>query len=154
MDLIVTEKGIEITWEASSSQDIVKYVIYRGSSLGSLEPIDEVEADRSSYVDENPPETGSYLYVIGAVDDAGNEAKSSETQTRHVIAGAEPQPNPFTPLSADSRYNQITFLADMLEGGEGVFAVKIYDMEGDLVFENEALEGAKAFLLINSSVYT
>jgi fibronectin type 3 domain-containing protein len=132
MELIVTEKGIEIAWEASSSQDIVKYVIYRGSSLGSLEPIDEVDADRSSYMDESPPEAGSYLYVIGAVDDAGNEAKSSETQTRHVIAGAEPQPNPFTPLSAD-----------MVEGGEGVFAVKIYDMEGDLVFENEAVEGAK-----------
>ncbi len=143
MDLIVTEKGIEIAWEASSSQDVVKYVIYRGSSLGSLEPIDEVEADRNSYLDENPPEAGSYMYVVGAVDDAGNEAKSSETQTRHVIAGAEPQPNPFTPLSADSRYNQITFPADMVEGGEGVFAVKIYDLEGDLVFEDEALEGAK-----------
>lgn len=143
MDLMVTEKGIEIAWEASSSQDVVKYVIYRGPSLGSLEPIDEVEADRSSYVDENPPEAGSYLYVVGAVDDAGNEAKSSETQTRHVIAGAEPQPNPFTPLSADSRYNQIIFPADMVEGGEGVFAVKIYDLEGDLVFENEAVEGAK-----------
>ncbi len=143
MDLIVTEKGIEIAWEASSSQDIVKYIIYRGLSLGSLEPIDEVEADRSSYVDENPPEAGSYLYVIGAVDDAGNEAKSSETQTRHVIAGAEPQPNPFTPLSADPRYNQVTFPAAIVEGGEGIFAVKIYDLEGDLVFESEPLEGAK-----------
>jgi hypothetical protein len=146
-EIKVTERGLEINWEASSSRDVVRYVIYRGASLDFLNPIDEVSAQvdvvEYSYMDANPPAAGSYLYVVAAVDDAGKEAKSSATQSRQALAGAEPQPNPFTPLSADSRYNQITFPASIVEGGEGIFAVKIYDLEGDLVFEKEAVEGSK-----------
>jgi hypothetical protein len=142
----VIEKGIEITWEPSPSHDVVNYIIYRGASLNSLNPIDQVDAQadivQNSYVDEDPPTVGSYLYVVAAVDDAGNEAKSSTTQPRQEL-GESPQPNPFTPLSADSRYNQITFPAAIVEGGEGTFAIKIYDLEGDIVFEKEAEEGSR-----------
>jgi len=30
-----------------------------------------------------------------------------------------------------------------VEGGEVIFAIKIYDLEGDVVFEKEAEEGSK-----------
>ena len=142
-ELKITEKGVEITWEASSSRDVVKYVIYRGASIDSIDPVDEVDAETVSYTDENPPTSGSYLYVIAAVDDAGMEAKSSPTQSRQTLSGAEPQPNPFTPLSADSMYNQVIFPAAMLEGAEGTFAIRIFDLDGHLVFEEEAEEGSK-----------
>jgi hypothetical protein len=142
-ELMITDKGVEITWEASISRDVVRYVIYRGPSVDSLEPIDEVGTDATSYTDEMPPTTGSYLYVIAAVDDSGREAKSSPTQFRQALSGAEPQPNPFTPLSGDARFNQVTFPVAIVEAGEGTFAVKIFDLEGDLIFEKEAEEGSK-----------
>ena len=134
---------IEISWEASSSHDVVKYIIYRGASLDSLEPIDELESDAISHIDENPPAVGSYLYVVGAVDDVGNTSRSLATLPRQALSGAEPQPNPFTPLSANPIYNQITFPTAIVEGGEGTFAVKIYDLEGDLVADKESEEGTK-----------
>ena len=80
---------------------------------------------------------------MSAVDDAGNESKSSPTQIRHVISGDKPQPNPFTPRSTDPRFNQITFPITMVKGGEGDFAIKIYDLDGSPVFEKEAEEGSK-----------
>ncbi len=139
----VTEKGIEIVWEASFSRDVVKYVIYRGASIDSLEPIDEVDAETISYTDKNPPTAGSYLYVVAAVDDAGREAKSSATQSRQTLTGPDPYPNPFTPLSADSRYKQVAFPAAIVKDGEGTFTVRIFDLEGDLVFEKETEEGSQ-----------
>lgn len=141
-EIKVVEKGIEITWDPSLSKDVVKYLIYRGTSIDSLKLIDEVSKN-NSYIDKNPPESGSYLYVVAAVDESGNETKSLPTQIRKTISGDKPQPNPFTPLSSDSRYNQITFPITIVKGGEGSFAIKIYDLEGNLVFEKEAEEGIK-----------
>ena len=142
-EVTVTERGIEITWEASQSQDLEKYVIYRGASLDSREPVAEAGPEAVSYLDENPPTSGSFLYVVVAVDDVGNESTPSPTQLRQVLSGIEPQPNPFTPLSGDPRFNQISFPAALMEGGEGAFAVKILDLEGDVVFEEETPEGSK-----------
>jgi hypothetical protein len=139
-EITVTDKGNEISWTASPSQDIEMYIVYRGASLGSLEPIEEAAPDVTSHIDENPPESGSYLYAVVAIDDAGAESPPSATQLRQVLSGVEPQPNPFTPLSADPRYNQVTFPAIMLEGGEGAFAIRIFDLEGDLVFEEEVMD--------------
>ena len=142
-ELKVLDKGIEIDWELSTSSDVIKYIISRGASAGSATKIAEVDSTKNTYLDTKPPETGSYLYVVSAVDDAGNESKSSPTQTRHVVSGDKPQPNPFTPLSTDSRFNQITFPITMVKGGEGTFAIKIYDLEGSPVFEKEADSGSR-----------
>ncbi len=141
-ELKVVEKGIEITWDPSLSKDVVKYLIYRGASVNSLKLIGEV-IQKSSFLDNNPPESGSYLYVVSAVDEAGNETKSLPSQIRRAVSGDKPQPNPFTPLSSDSRYNQVTFPITIVKGGEGSFTIKIYDLEGNLVFEKEAEEGIK-----------
>ncbi|MBD3180878.1 hypothetical protein GF312_01200 [Candidatus Poribacteria bacterium] len=136
-------EGIEVVWESSVSRDVVNYIVYRGSSVDSLESIAELDSEATFYIDDNPPDSGSYVYVIGAVDDAGNESRSSATLPRQVFSGAKPQPNPFTPLSTDARFNQVIFPAAMVAGGEGVFYVNIYDLEGYLITEIEAPEGSK-----------
>ena len=139
-----SKEGVEIRWQPSKSGDVVNYVIYRGESLDSLDVIHEIsDPAASSYVDEDPPAEGRYLNVVAAVDEAGNETKSSPTLTRQVLSDAKPQPNPFTPLSADPTYNQITFPAAMVEGGEGTFAITVYDLEGDVVFDEQAEGGSK-----------
>lgn len=145
-EVTATDKGIEIFWQPSISKDVVKYIVYRGGSLESREPIGELPPDAVSYMDKNPPESGSYLYIVVAVDDVGTESTPSATQLRQVLSGIDPQPNPFTPLSADSRYNQIAFPAAMVEEGEGSFSIKVFDLDGDLVFELEADENSKEIM--------
>jgi hypothetical protein len=146
-DVELIEDGIKISWNISPSMDVVKYIIYRGVSLSSLEPIDEVKVVEGtlpySYVDKNPPPSGSYIYAVKAIDDSGKEALSNPTQSRQSSSGQKPWPNPFTPLSKE--FNQVIFPLSMLEseGGEGAFDIKIYDLEGYLVFEKEADEGSK-----------
>jgi hypothetical protein len=142
-ELKVTDKGIEIDWEPSPSSDVVKYVIYRGVTENSVTKIDEIDSTKNSYIDTKPPESGSYLYVVAAVDESDNEGKSSPTQSRYVVSGDKPQPNPFTPRSPDPRFNQIIFPVTMLKEAEGVFMLKIYDLEGALIFEKEADEGSR-----------
>lgn len=142
-EVTVSEDGIEITWEASTSPDVEKYIVYREASPDPREPVAAMDPGAVSYLDEDPPTSGSFLYAVVAVDDVGNESTPSITQLRQVLSGVEPQPNPFTPLSADSRFNQVTFPAAMVEGGEGAFAVKVLDLEGDVVFEEETAEGSK-----------
>ncbi len=142
-ELKILEKGIEISWKKSSSADVVRYIIYRGTSVTTASKIGEVDATKTSYIDENPPEQGSFLYIIGAIDEAGNQSKSSPTQLRQAISGDKPQPNPFTPKSKDPRFKQITFPSSLVKGGEGIFTVKIFDLEGNLVFEKDADSGSK-----------
>lgn len=142
-DLKILEKGIEVSWKPSSSADVVKYIIYRGTSASSVSKIGEVDATKTSYIDAQPPESGSFLYIVGAVDEAGNQSKSSPTQLRQILSGDKPQPNPFTPKSNDPRFNQVTFPSSIVKGGEGTFSVKIFDLEGNLIFEKDADSGSK-----------
>lgn len=142
-ELKILEKGIEVSWKPSSSPDVVKYIIYRGTSATTASKIGEVPATKTSYLDEKIPEQGSFLYIIGAVDEAGNQSKSSPTQLRQILSGDKPQPNPFTPKSNDPRFNQITFPSSLVKGGEGTFTIKIFDLEGNLVFEKDADSGSK-----------
>ncbi|MGB9596872.1 MAG: gliding motility-associated C-terminal domain-containing protein [Candidatus Poribacteria bacterium] len=142
-ELKILEKGIEVSWKPSSSTDVVKYIIYRGASASSTSKIGEVDATKTSYLDTQPPEKGSFLYIIGAIDEAGNQSKSSPTQIKQILSGDKPQPNPFTPKSSDPRFNQITFPSSLVKGGEGTFTVKIFDLEGNLVFEKDAESGSK-----------
>ena len=61
----VGEINASDNWEASPSRDVVKYVVYRGCAMDSLEPIGEVNADTSGYTDENRPMGGSYSMLLG-----------------------------------------------------------------------------------------
>jgi len=143
-ELTAQVKGIKIKWKLSSSSDVIKYVIYCGASAGSVTKIDEVDATKDTYLDTKPPDTKSFLYVVSAVDEAGNESKSSPTQVRYVVYSSDkPYPNPFTPRSDDSRFNQVTFPITMLKSGEGDFIIKIFDLDGNLVFEKEAEKGSR-----------
>jgi flagellar hook assembly protein FlgD len=142
-ELKISDKGIEVNWKASPSPDVVKYIIYRGVSVNSVAKLSEVNAAGNSYIDAQPPESGSFLYIVSAADEAGNEAKSSPTQTRQILSGDKPQPNPFTPKSNDPKFNQITFKSSLVKGGEGAFTVRIFDLDGNLVIEKTADSGSK-----------
>jgi hypothetical protein len=146
-EIKVKDKKAEITWEASPSLDVVNYVVYRGEDIHSLDPISEeidaADSTQFSYTDEFPPLEGVYLYVVEAIDEVGHKTKSDATDRRLASSEARPYPNPFTPLSADDIYHQVTFPAAIVEGGEGVFAIKIFDLEGDIVIEKEAAEDSE-----------
>ncbi len=146
-EIKVKDKKAEITWEASPSLDIVNYVVYRGEDIHSLnsisEEIDAAGSTQFSYIDEFPPLEGVYLYVVEAIDEVGHKTKSDPTDRRLASSDAKPYPNPFTPLSAGGIYKEVTFPANIVEGGEGTLSIKIFDLEGDIVIEKEAAEDSE-----------
>lgn len=71
--------SITITWELSPDDErLAQYEILRSSSeTGDFEPVDQVPAGTNKYVDEKDLVRGSsYYYMIKAIDDQGNEARS------------------------------------------------------------------------------
>ena len=133
-----SEGGFEIYWSASPSEDVVRYNLYFGTSRSDLQIITSLE--RSKIGDEEgykffhtpPRHVKSFLFAVEAVDEVGLTSQKL-FQERHALT--EPYPNPFTPLSPDPAFNRVTFSAAAIEGAEGEFSVKIFDLKGRLIVE-------------------
>jgi len=130
--------GFEIYWSASRSEDVVRYNLYFGTSRSDLQIITSLE--RSQIGDEEgykyfhtpPRHVKSFVFAVEAVDEVGLTSQRL-FQERHALT--EPYPNPFTPLSPDPAFNKVIFSAKAIEGAEGEFSVKIFDLRGRLIVE-------------------
>lgn len=71
---LAQEAGIEVRWSSSLEGDVVAYRVYRMSRRGRLEPIGEVKAPATRFLDQVPSDSGRVRYVVKAVDGAGNES--------------------------------------------------------------------------------
>lgn len=73
---IAEDGSVKITWRASSSKDIAGYEIWRGESLEEMTKIATLPADKTEYIDENPPETE--IHTVRSIDDGGNTADAPD----------------------------------------------------------------------------
>ena len=137
---------ITMTWNSSSSRDVVKYQISFGSSQTQLKPLAEgeidVEASKVEYefIDRRLLGVGIFTYAIEAIDEADNRSESV-TQILRILG--EPAPNPFTPLSSNPDFNQVVFPARAIEDAEGEFTVLVFNINGVLVKELKAEPGTR-----------
>ena len=127
LSLTPSSDGVEILWKPSVSRDVTTYRITEGSTI--LAEINESKTEYK-FIDDRPLPTGSFTYAVIAIDEAGNESIPLEKRLRILD---EPYPNPFTPLSPDSDFNQVVFPARALEEASGEFTVLIFDINGMLV---------------------
>lgn len=140
------EGGVELHWSASPSRDVVGYRLYFGTSRASLQLLTVLERsesmDREGYRYFHVPPAGAkaIVFAVEAFDEVG---LSSEKVFQESVELSEPYPNPFTPLSADPRFNRVIFPAAAVEGGDGEFSVKIFDLKGRLVAELKAEGGER-----------
>ena len=135
-------EGVELTWNASISRDVIKYKIWFGSSeIKTLAPFTdgEITVNETSngsaeykFFDQRQIPKGSFTftYAVTAIDEAGNESAPAQKRLRVFD---RPFPNPFTPLSVDSDFNTVVFPKRTIEDGEGEFNVLLFNLNGVLV---------------------
>ena len=135
LSITPSSDGVEILWKPSVSRDVTTYRITEG--LTTLTEINELKTEYK-FIDDRPLPTGSFTYAVIAIDEANNESIPLEKRLRILD---EPYPNPFTPLSPDTDFNQVVFPARTLEEASGEFTVLIFDIDGMLVKTLTALPG-------------
>ncbi|MDE0469162.1 MAG: hypothetical protein OYL97_19090 [Candidatus Poribacteria bacterium] len=129
LSLTLSSDGVEILWKPSVSRDVTTYRITEGLTILTEIEINELKTEYK-FIDDRPLPTGSFTYAVIAIDEADNESILLEKRLRILD---EPYPNPFTPLSPDTDFNQVVFPARALEEASGEFTVSIFDIDGMLV---------------------
>lgn len=139
LNITTSNEGVEVSWKPSVSRDVTAYRVLFGSvETDGLEPLTDGVLQRTAedevagyrFIDERILSVGSFTYAVIAVDEADNASAPTQTKLRIF---AKPYPNPFTPLSPDTDFNQVVFPARAIEDASGEFTVLIYDIDGMLV---------------------
>lgn len=71
------EGAISLIWDANGEPDLDGYIVFRGPSRESLEPIVSSPVQLTQFRDENLQPGTRYVYVVRAVDKAGNRSAAS-----------------------------------------------------------------------------
>ena len=71
------EGAISLIWDANSEPDLDGYIVFRGPSPESLESIVSAPVQLTQFRDENLQPGTRYVYVVRAVDKAGNRSAAS-----------------------------------------------------------------------------
>ncbi len=83
----VNKDAVDISWKASASSDVVKYILYTQNPSDSIPTwvvIDSVDNKTLTYKDSKPMFGGDVQYAIKAVDDYGNQSPYSNTGQVYV----------------------------------------------------------------------
>ena len=138
--VVESDDGINVSWTASPTPDVVKYKLFFGRLGTRLQPLRnrgggnvEISIEGANeFLDERRLGVGVFTYAIEAVDELGHRSEQISQILR--ILG-KPFPNPFTPLSNNPDFNRVIFPARAIEGVEGEFSVLIFNINGVLVRE-------------------
>lgn len=74
LTVLARESGLEVSWSPSAEPDLARYLLYRGPAGAPLEPLAEVAAGQTVFLDRSAQPGVAYLYALAAVDTAGNES--------------------------------------------------------------------------------
>lgn len=74
---LAQEDGVEARWSPSPEPDVVGFRVYRWMRGREREPIAEVKAPSTRYLDEVAPKGVLLRYFVSALDAAGNESEQS-----------------------------------------------------------------------------
>jgi hypothetical protein len=71
------ESAISLIWDANTEKDLDGYIVFRGPSAEALAPIVSAPIQLTQFRDENLQPGVRYVYVVKAVDKAGNQSAAS-----------------------------------------------------------------------------
>lgn len=81
VSLTASSYFVELTWNASTTTDVVSYNVYRGTSQGSYTKVNPSPVTTLSYSDTSIASSTTYYYVVTAVDTNGVESTDSSPAT-------------------------------------------------------------------------
>jgi fibronectin type 3 domain-containing protein len=126
-----TKDGVELSWQMSSSIDVVRYDVYRKGDAGQWMRLASKDATKDTlytYTDQNLRTTDSQYYTLTAVDDAGLESPPTPV----ISALRLPQPKPpvaVDPPAIDRNLRKVVVSWRYTEAG--VVAYRIYKRKND-----------------------
>ena len=81
LSVFQTERGIELRWNASDAPDLAGYNVLRGEGAGeTLQPLLKTPTAETTHVDTAITAGVTYVYVVIAMDQAGNPSGQSNRQ--------------------------------------------------------------------------
>lgn len=98
----------KLTWTASSSSDLDKYIIHWDQAASDFIAIGESGKDEAEFVTGFPLFDGTHQFRVDPVDEAGNQLESGSIQSI-VISQFPAAPSLFTMSNYDSGTNIATF---------------------------------------------
>jgi hypothetical protein len=91
---------VELAWDANREPDIAGYQLYRDDAPGvavlPATQIGSTDLTTTSFIDRAPGESGTWHYVVTAVDTSGNESPPP-TRSRSCSMTAHPSASPVPP---------------------------------------------------------
>ncbi|HEY9047006.1 MAG TPA: hypothetical protein VIN08_13975 [Ohtaekwangia sp.] len=93
-----TKEGVELRWQPSGSQDVVKYEVYRKGDQGQWMRLVTKPAGTDSvytYTDQNLSNSSVQHYTVIAIDEAGLESPPTPAVTGFIL----PKPKPAVEVS-------------------------------------------------------
>ncbi len=127
----VTEEGIQFTWIASQSDDVVSIELMRKSPTIDWELVSDFDMNHQVYVDRNVEEAKLYEYKLVTKDDAQNYSESENTLLLEALKSYYIEDIEDVSLDLDGERLVLHWSYDQLS--EYKFLVYKQDAEGDLV---------------------
>ncbi len=130
-----------LSWRSSVSLDVVLYrVEFQAPDdaqeiIAEVLPTESAEDGKFGVIHSVTLRTGVSVYRVFAID----EANQTSYVTEEIRLFDKPFPNPFTPLSDDPRFNQITFRTT--RESDASFRVRVFDLHATLVWSLTADTG-------------
>jgi fibronectin type 3 domain-containing protein len=109
-------RNASVSWSPSSSDDVIGYFVYRGTSPDRLVRLVERPVTATTFIDEGYARGGltpgsRYSYAVTAVDGAYNESERITATLNVADDDAPAPPTAFTLTAARGRYIEITWSA-------------------------------------------
>jgi hypothetical protein len=76
---------VSLNWTASTSNDVVSYDVYRGTTLGTYTILNTSPVTTTQYVDNTVQANVTYYYVVTAVDSSGVQSSDSNSATVPIL---------------------------------------------------------------------
>jgi len=126
---VIKNDTIQLHWTRSTSDDVVRHVLYRMKSGAQWQPIATLSDSASIYYDTDIEFDGRYSYAIEAVDVNGlTSGRSNPVNVRFRTASTK---NPVSGLTGEFSKEAKNFILSWQYGGEGKFKFVIFRGEGN-----------------------
>ncbi|MCB5261470.1 MAG: hypothetical protein LHW64_02875 [Candidatus Cloacimonetes bacterium] len=135
IDTVSEGQMIRIAWEPLIDTDLSHMKIYRFSDI-ALEPveIDEIQANRISYLDQGPlVERIWYSYFVELFDASGNSAVS-DTVTYAILT----KPYLMSPANGSVQdISELEFIWNRADGSSGFYRILVWNEDRELIWHTD-----------------
>jgi hypothetical protein len=126
---VIKEDTIQLHWTRSTSDDVVRHILFRGVAGAEWQPVATLTDSASIYYDTNIEFDGRYSYAIEAIDVNGlTSGKSIPVNVRFRNASMK---SPVSGLAGEFSKDTKNFILSWQYGGEGKFKFVIFRGEGN-----------------------